>query len=232
MNEPAAKAEALPIQQAKPEILKQAASFTLKALGKLGTGFVGLLKSLKKQEQDPGAMLKSFEDNLDANQTRRKEAQARYDRLESDLRAKVAMHAKAAPQRRALLERELLTIKSGLDAAGRELNIFMGNERSLMAIAGKVREILAYKMSSLTEDQLDDIAIQVDEFADAAQGLQDATRDLERAGRERQVESDRDALSSLLADYGTETVGATPETPSVTPEPAAPAKRPEAPSEE
>lgn len=232
MNEPAAKAEALPIQQAKPEILKQAASFALKALGRLGTGFVGLLKSLKTQEQDPAAMLQSFEDHLAANQTRRQEAQARYDRMETDLRAKVALHGKVAPSRRALLERELLTIKSGLDAAGRELTILLGNERSLMAIEGKVRQMLAYRMAGVTEDQLDDIAIRVDEDADEAQGIQDATRDLERVGGERQVESDRDALSSLLADYAPEAADATLETPSVAPESAAPAKRPEAPSEE
>ena len=68
----------------------------------------------------------------------------------------------------------------------REFNVLNENTRTAEAVKGRYLEVLAYEMrGALGEDHVDELSGLVDEKAEEADGVQDALRDLENAGRRK-----------------------------------------------
>lgn len=173
------------------------------ALGKikkLGVGAGGLLAKLKK-DKSPEAMRARMDEAREKNQQLRKEVSRSTEKLHNEIVAKKKEYKSASPARKRVLEAELKARMSEYKSAEQRLKTLLENERQLSVVVGRMDEAIAYGMSSLdldfVEDVTDDIEVAVIEFDDRG----DAIRDLEKAGRPRERESDHEDFLSKLDDF-------------------------------
>ncbi len=179
---------------------KKAMSATLQIVRKLGTGAGDLWKRLRKSKT-PQEMLDELGAGLDANRARRESVSARVEELHGKIAAKKKEHAAAGKARQRILEAELRSMLTEYKAAERELNVLLENERVLSQVRGRMNEMLAYDMAGIGEDFIDDVAVDIEDRVADAEGRMDASRDLEKAGRRRDRESDREDLWASLGEF-------------------------------
>jgi hypothetical protein len=203
-----------------PARAKQAMSATLALVQRMGRGAGDLFKRLTKSKT-PQDMADELEAQLSLQRERRATASRRVEELYEQIAAKKKAHAGAPKARQRVLEMELRALLGEYQAAERTLGILLENERHLTLAKGRLDEVLAYGGAALDEDLLDDLTDQIDEAAAAAEDRADAARDLERAGKRRQRESDTEDLWEALDGFDT------PETETTLPEPEPPPPDPE-----
>lgn len=174
---------------------------TLAFVQRMGRSAGDLFKRLTKSKT-PQDMADSLDAQLTDMRTRRESASKRLETLYSEIARKKAEFASAPKARQRVLELELQTRLSEYKTAENTVAILLENERHLALARGRLDEVLAYGASGVSEDVLDDLTDQIDEAAELAEGRSDAARDLERAGKRRQRESDSTGLWDALADFG------------------------------
>lgn len=170
---------------------------------KLGAGAVGLYRKLLDLHT-PEEALKAVEEATTANQARNRELSARLEKLFGDITAKRKAWMAAPPARKGVLEAELKTMMATHQAAEREFKVLLENERVLAQVRGRMMEATAYDLAGVTEVQIDRLIDQLDEKAEAAEGRVDAAGALEKAGRRRDRESDRDSFLEQLDKFAEE----------------------------
>lgn len=190
-----------------PEKSKKAMKTALSLVKRLGGGAGELLRKLKK-DRSPQAMVSTIDEDLGRIQSRREEVATRIESLHSGIVAKKREYAGAAKARQRIIEMELKSRLSEYKAAERELGLLLEKERVLTTVRGRINEIDAYGMSRLTEDTIDDITDSIEDHASDADGILSATRDLEKAGRRRESDSDTESLWEELDGFGDETPAA------------------------
>jgi len=183
-----------------PEKIKAAMSEALRLAGKMGAGAMELVRRLKK-DRSPQAMLATLEESLGSNRGRRESVATRLEKQYAEIAEKKKIFTAAPPARKRILEAELKTLLAGYQATERELRVLLENERILAQTQGRIQEVLAYGMAGLQEAQLDELADQVDACADDAEGRVDAARDLDRAGKRRERESDQESFLDQLSAF-------------------------------
>lgn len=184
-----------------PKKVKQALAAGLDLVKRMGIGATELMKKLKK-DKSPEAMLKTVEDSLAANQQRREGVAARVEKTHAQIVAKKKDYSAAGPARKRILEHELASLVAQYKAGERELTVLLENERVLSQVKGRMMEVASYGMAGVSEAQIDILIDDVDEAVEKAEGRIDASRDLEKAGRRRERESDRDSLFDELDRFG------------------------------
>ncbi|MFH0909546.1 MAG: hypothetical protein V1929_12370 [bacterium] len=184
-----------------PKRAKKLMDATVSFVKKLGAGAADLLGKLKK-DKSPQAMLATMEQSIDANQKRREDVSGRVERLHNEIVEKKKAYATAAPARKRILEAELRSKLSEYKASERELSVLLENERVLSQVKGRLYEVVSYGMAGVTEAQIDDVIDEIEEAVAEAEGRADASRDLEKAGRRRERESDKDDFLSQLGEFG------------------------------
>lgn len=182
---------------------KKAMKETLSLVKKLGTGAVDLLGKLKK-DKSPQAMLETIEASRDINVKQREAASARVERLFHEITEKKKAFKSAPKARQRVLEMELRSRMSEYKASERELSVLLENERVLSTVKGRFHEILAYGMRGISEIAIDDLTDDVEDAAAEADSVIDATRDLEKAGRRRERESDTESFWDELDGFEVE----------------------------
>ncbi|MBA4386640.1 MAG: hypothetical protein C0404_01595 [Verrucomicrobia bacterium] len=192
-----------PQKQADPAKARKVMNDALVLVKKLGLGALDLLKKLKK-DKSPQAMMATVDTSLAANKTRRESIEDRVEKLYGEICAKKAAYQKAAPARRSILEADLKSKLAEYKAVERELKVLFENERILSQVKGRIYEMQAYDMAGVSENLIDDVAMDIESKVDEAEGRVDASRDLERAGKRRDRESDRDAFNEDLDAFGSE----------------------------
>ena len=190
-------------KKSDPSKAKKAMRDMFTLVKKMGAGAIDLLKKLKK-DKSPEAMMRTLEASVAANQERRESVAARVEKLYNDIVTKKKAFASAPKARQRILETELATLLASYKAAERELSILLENERVLAQTKGRMQEVMAYGMAGVTEIQIDDVIDEIEESVDAAEARMDATRDLEKAGKRRERESEKDSLWNQLGDFGEE----------------------------
>ena len=68
-------------------------------------------------------------------------------------------------------------------------------------VKGRLGEITAYGMKTISESSIDDIIEELEQAVDEAEGISDASRDLEKAGKRREREDDKENLWDALAAF-------------------------------
>jgi hypothetical protein len=174
---------------------------TFALLKRAGGGAIDLLRKLKK-DKSPAAMLKNIEESAAANRQRRESVSARVKNLHNEIVAKKGELAKASPMQRRILEKELAARIAEYEAAERELTVLLENEKVLSQVKGRLMEVSSYGMAGVDEDRIEELIDEVEEAVAAAEGRTGAARDLDKAGRRREPESDRDDLNEKLAMFG------------------------------
>ncbi len=184
-----------------PAKVKAAMAATVELVKKLGVGAVGLLQKLKK-DRSPEAMLKTIEGSESANQQRREGVAARVEQLHAQIVEKKKAYTAASPARKHILEHELSSLLAQYKGGERELTALLENERVLAQVKGRMMEVASYGMAGVSEDQIDELIDDVEEAVGDQEGRLDAARDLDKAGRRRERESDREALFGELDQFG------------------------------
>ena len=177
---------------------RTAARAALDAIGKLGSGFAGLVRKLAGV-QDPQEMINSFSAALDANRARREPLRARYDALYREIAAKKRDWQSAPPARKRILDLELRTLLSEYQGVERQLAAYFQNERTLVAVRTRVEEIVAIEMRKVSERDIDLLTDKLDDAVADAEDVAGAVRDLEGAGKRR--EEAGGSLEDALAGF-------------------------------
>lgn len=190
-------------EKVSPERKKQAMKETMRYIGTLGKGLAAKLMKLGKAKT-PQEMIDELASQHEDNRTRREATSQRLETLYSQIAKKKKAHAAAPKARQRVLEMELKGLLTDYKAQERTLGILLENERALGMVRSRLEEVLAYGMAGVNEDMIDDVTDRVDDAADEAEGRFDALRDLERAGKRRERESDSESLWDELDGFGEE----------------------------
>ncbi len=218
-----------PEQKAAQETTRKALQATLTAVRKLGGNAVQLYRQWRKNKS-PEAIQQSIAGTLAANTTKREALAAALEKQFATIAAKKKAYETAPPARKRVLEAELKGLLAAYRSAEGEFKVLVENEQVLTQVLGRMREVTAYGMAGVTEAAIDQLIDEVDERAEEAEGRVSAVADLEKAGRRRERESDRESFTEQLAGFE-ELAAATEETPRA-PESAPAQKTPAAPIRE
>lgn len=156
-------------------------------------------------DRSPEAMIESLNATLSANRKRLAELKPELEKAYAEIVARKAAWQKAPEVRKRLLKTELETLLARYKGLEREFGVLNENTRTAEAVKARYLEVLAYELrGSLGEDQVDDLSGLVDEKAEEADGVQDALRDLEKAGRRKDRESGsfEDELAGFEGELG------------------------------
>ena len=189
-----AKTELTP--QARASIVKSVADFAV-SLGKTAGTLVDRIRGVR----DPEAAIVAFDAQLAANRERREPLSARYEKLYGEIAAKKKVWQVAPPARRKILELELKTLLSEYQGIERQLAIYFENERMLNTVRGRTLELVANGLRKLSEKDVDKLTDQIEDAAADAEDISGAMKDLENAGRRRELESDQASFEDALAGF-------------------------------
>lgn len=187
-------------QKATVETAKKALLTTLAIAKKLGGNAAQLYRQWRKNKS-PEAVQQSIANTLAANKTNRETLSAELEKQFSAIAAKKKDYETAPPARKRVLEAELKGLLAAYRSAEGELKVLVENEQVLTQVLGRMREVSAYGMAGITEAAIDQLIDEVDERAEEAEGRVSAVADLEKAGRRRERESDRDSFAEQLAGF-------------------------------
>lgn len=207
-------------RKAGGEAAKKAWAACAGMAGKAAEGLKALWAKIHP-DRSPGAMIESLNATLEANRARLERLKPELEKAYGEIVAKKAVWQKAPEARKRLLKAELETLLARYKGLEREFGVLNENTRTVEAVKGRYLEVLAYELrGTLGEDQVDDLSGLVDEKAEEAEAVQDALRDLEKAGRRKDREDG--AFEDELAGFeGGLDFGETDETKSPSTEAAA-----------
>jgi hypothetical protein len=207
-------------------ILASVGEFAAKA-GRLAGDLVRRIRN----EKDPEEMLKAIDASLAANKERRQPLFDRNAALASEISAKKKVYEAAPVARKKMLELELRNLLAEYKSNERQLTAFFDNENALTVVRGRLMEQIALGMQTLKEDDIDRLADDIEDAVSDAESISDAVRDLDKAGKRRERDSDADSFADALAAF--DDVPAEPAAPaapiSAAPAPDSPAPAPATP---
>lgn len=177
-------------------ILASVGDFAAKA-GKLAGDLVRRIRN----EKDPAEMLKSLDASLAASKEKRRPVLERNAALASEIAAKKKVYEAAPPARRKTLELELRNLLAEYKANERQLSAFFENENAVVVVRGRLLEQIALGMQTLKEDDIDKLADDIDDAVSEAENIAGAVRDLDKAGKRRERDSDGDSFADELAAF-------------------------------
>ena len=182
----------------KASILKQIGEFAVK----LGQGAGSLAKRLAGI-RDPEEAMRTIDAQLAENRARREPVSKRSEELYRQIVAKKKQYQAAPPARKKSLEMELKSALAEYQSLERQLAAYLKNETILTKVRGRMNELVAMNLKGISEAGIDKLTDQVEDAVDAADDLDGAIRDLDKAGIRREQEDDG-SFSEALAAFGDE----------------------------
>jgi len=182
------------------EKTKKAVQDGFAILKRAGSGAAALIKKLRK-DRSPAALIGAIDQQLEETTTRKESAATEVEKLHALIVEKKTALKQASRARQEILQEELKSLLTRYNAAKRTYKILLENERHMTLVRGRLEEVAAYGDTPVNESLMDDVIDSIEEAADQAEGVADAARDLEKAGRRRERESDTDNLMEALAAF-------------------------------
>ena len=181
-------------EEKRASILKQIGGFAVA----LGTGTGALVKKLSGIKSTDEA-LSELDAQIAANRERREPLSRRYDELYREIVAKKKLYQSAPPARKKILELELKGAIAEYQSIERQISAYLSNETILTKVKGRMCELVAMSLKSVSEAQIDKLTDRIEEAADSAEDIDGAIGDLDKAGvrREREDGSFEDALAAF-----------------------------------
>ena len=178
----------------KASILKQIGELAVK----FGKGAGGLAKKLTGIRSTDEAM-REIDAQIEENRSRREPVSKRYDELYKTIVAKKRDYQSAPPAKRKILEMELKSAIAEYQSLERQMAAYLKNETILTKVRGRMCELVAMNLKTVTESQIDKLTDRIEEAADANEDIEGAIGDLDKAGvrREREDSSFEDALAAF-----------------------------------
>jgi hypothetical protein len=191
-----------PVQDktSRMEKTKKAVHDGFAILRKAGTGAAALVKKLRK-DRSPAALIGAIDQQLEQTTGRKESASAEVEKLHALIVEKKTALKQASRARQDILQEELKSLLTRYNAAKRTYKILLENERNMALVKGRLEEVAAYGETPVSEALMDEVIDSIEEASDQAEGVADAARDLEKAGRRRERESDTDDLMEALAAF-------------------------------
>ncbi len=179
---------------------KRAMHGALGMMRKVGQGTTALIKKVRK-DRSPAAMIAAIDAQLEQTAARKDQAAAEVEALHGRIMAKKAEFKSASKARQEILEAELKSLLISYNAAKRTYKILLENEQHMSLVKGRLGEVGAYGTTPVSESLIDDVIESLETAADEAEGVADAARDLEKAGKRREREDDKESLWDALAMF-------------------------------
>jgi len=183
-----------------PRKNKQLMKDVLGKVKKFGLGAGELMSKLKK-DKSPEAMRERIEEASEKNQQLRKDASRKTENLHNEIAAKKKEYQNASNARKRVLEAELKARISEYKSSEQRLKTLLENERQLSVVLGRMDEAIAYGMSSIELDTVEDLTDDIEDAVIDFEDRRDAVKDLEKAGRTRERESEHEDFLSELEDF-------------------------------
>lgn len=181
----------------KASILKQLGDFAV-ALGKGAGALARRMAGFKSTDE----ALSEIDARIAASRAAREPASRRYEELYKAIAAKKKLYLAAPPARKKILEMELKSAIAEYQSLERQIAAYLKNETVLAKVKGRMCELVAMNLKGVTEDDIDRLADKIEDAASAADDIDGAVGDLDKAGfrREREDGSFEDALSAFGDD--------------------------------
>ncbi len=178
----------------KASILRQIGSFAV-ALGKGAGALAKKLSGIKSTDE----ALREIEAQIAENRARREPVAKRYDELYRLIVSKKKLYQAAPPARKKILEMELKGAIAEYQSLERQMSAYLTNETILTKVKGRMCELVAMNLKSVSEAQIDKLTDKIEDAADETENLDGAIADLDKAGarREREDPSFEDDLASF-----------------------------------
>ncbi len=176
----------------------RAMKWTVEAVTKLGKGALALAGRLRK-DNSPQAMIATLEASLEALTPKREHTAAELEKLYQQIALGKQNLASAAPARKRIVEAELTALLAQYRGLERQYRIILDNERHVHAVRNRLEEMTLYGMATVDEALVDNITDDIEEAASDAEEREDAVRDLERAGKRR--DGDTESLQQQLDEF-------------------------------
>ena len=178
----------------KASILKKIGEFAMN----LGTGTGALVKKLAGIKSTDEAM-REIDAQVEDVRARREPVAKRYEELYGQIVAKKRVYASAPPARKKILEMELKSLLAEYQSLERQMAAYLKNETILTKVKGRMCELVAMNLKTVSEAQIDKLTDRIEDAADASEDLDGAIGDLDKAGvrREREDGSFEDALAAF-----------------------------------
>ena len=194
----------------KASILKQIGEFAV-ALGKGAGALARRMAGMKSTDE----ALSEIDARIAASRAAREPASRRYEELYKAISAKKKLYQAAPPARKKILEMELKSAIAEYQSLERQISAYLKNETILAKVKGRMCELVAMNLKGVTEDDIDKLADSIEDAATAAEDIDGAVADMDKAGfrREREDSSFEDALAAFGGDFDEpahETTGAEP----------------------
>lgn len=196
-HELCAQAETKLSAEKKQSILRQVTDFVVK----VGTGAGALAKRLVGI-RSPEEALKAIEDQIAENRMRREPVTKRHEEVYRLIVLKKKDYQAAPPARKRILEMELKSAIAEYQTLERQVAAYLQNETVLVKVKGRMAELMAASLKSVSEKEIDKLTDRVDEAAAREDDIAGAINDLDKAGA-RAVEED-DSFAEVLAGFGDE----------------------------
>ena len=171
--------------------------------GKLGRAASALVMKIRN-EKSPETLLTSIDASLEANRAQRAPLMARADALFAEISAKKKVYQAAPPARKKLLELELKSLLSEYKGIERQMTAFFENENTLNTVRGRVLELMALGMRKIDEKTIDKLTDDIEDAVGEQEDVAGAVRDLDKAGKRHENESDQESFESALAGFDDE----------------------------
>ena len=192
-----AQADASLPPEKKASIMRQIGSFAV-ALGKGAGSLAKKLSGIKSTDE----ALAEIESQIAENRSRHEPIAKRYDELYKLIVAKKKVYQSAPVAKKKLLEMELKSAIAEYQSLERQMSAYLNNEIILTKVRGRMCELVATSLKSVSEAQIDKLTDQIEDVAEESENLDGAINDLDKAGarREREDGSFEDALAAFGDD--------------------------------
>jgi len=192
-----AEAERSLTPEKKASILRQIGAFAV-ALGKGASALAKKLSGIKSTDE----ALQEIEAQIAENRVQREPVAKRYDELYRLIVAKKKLYQAAPSARKKILEMELKGAIAEYQSLERQMAAYLNNETILTKVKGRMCELVAMNLKSISEDQIDKLTDKIEDAADENENLDGAIVDLDKAGirRERKDTSFEESLAAFDDD--------------------------------
>lgn len=193
-REMCARADASLSGEKKASIFSQIGEFAVK----FGQGAGALAKKLAGIRSTDEA-LAEIDLRLAEARARREPLSKRHGELYNEIVAKKKVYQAAAPAKRRILEMELKAAVAEFQSLERQIAAYLHNETVLTKVRGRMCELVAMNLKSVSEKGIDELADKIDEAAATFENIDGAISDLDKAGvvREREDAAFEDALAAF-----------------------------------
>ncbi len=181
----------------RTSIIKQIGALAVK----FGQGAGSLAKKLAGIKSADEA-LAEITGQIDETRRRREPLSGRFEELYREIVAKKKVYLTAPGARKKILEMELKSAIAEYQSLERQISAYLKNETVLVKVKGRMCELVAMNLKSVTEDQIDILTDRIESAADESEDIAGAVAEMDKAGvrREHEDASFEDALDSFGDD--------------------------------